>query len=63
MDAATARRFERIETKADERHESNLSKFDALNQRVATISGQLKIIIGLLLASGAVNIYSTVKTK
>jgi len=52
------RRIEVLEREADVRHESNITRFEQLSIRVAAISGELRIIIGLLFANGAINIYS-----
>jgi len=47
--------IKQLEEEIEEKHEANEKRFDKLENRMSEISSQVKIIIVLLIANGAVN--------
>lgn len=58
------RRLERIVIQSnrrnDRRHEANIVRFEQLEQKAAAVGAQMKVIIGLLIANGAINFYGVI---
>lgn len=47
-----------LRAKVDSRHEENLGRFARIGNDVATIRGEVRVVIALLVANGALNLAS-----
>lgn len=58
-----ARRVDKIESESDKRHDENLGRFTKLEVAAAKISGEMRIIIALLVTNGALQLVQVVQMK